>query len=515
MEVMLSDPVIQVNGWTSDLDKVGDYTLKIRKSPAELAAERKYNSEHNIKVKIDPMNHIRKSVLTHDEQDPSIVYFLPGLWPRVKRMLDGKGLTYTMVDKRNPAIRPDLDVGALEGVELRKTQDVALALLAKADCGIIETTTAYGKSFIISMLCKALPTLNIVVTTASSQVVSTLYEYLCKTIPGQVGVLYAGRNTVAGKRVVVTTLKSLPNIPPDNVQLVLVDECHAIGDNLAGHELMKFCWARRLGFSASPIRNDGTAKVMESILGPTILKMSYDEAVDAGMVTPMKYLMLPCGGCPNVAKNPDIPEYMLKRWSYWCNKSRNDVIRRFVCDLKQVYDGQILIMVGTLEHAIQLQMMLPWFKVAYYGASDLKDIERKFPKDRYPGFDINKIKMRSGDLDRMRNAFAKGTLRYVVATKTWKQGVNFTKLAVLIRADGDTSEVEGIQIPGRLARLDEDKKWSYIIDVHDTFSPWALRRSQAREKLYQKQQWKQCSYQEVLDDLSRRTKDDGQVPSGE
>ena len=164
-------------------------------------------------------------------------------------------------------------MSAFDGVDFRETQDVAVALISSLDCGVIETTTGYGKSLLISLLCKAYPTLNIVVTTSSTSVVNTLYEYLSKTIPGQVGVLHATKDTTAGKRVVCTTLKSLPNISPDNVQLVFVDECHAIGNNDAGRALMKFCWARRFGFSASPVRNDGTGKVMESLLGPTILKM--------------------------------------------------------------------------------------------------------------------------------------------------------------------------------------------------------------------------------------------------
>ena len=78
---------------------------------------------------------------------------------------------------------------------------------------------------------------------------------------------------------------------------------------------------------------------------------------------------------------------------------------------------------------------------------------------------------------------------------------NFPHLQVLIRADGDVSAVEGIQIPGRLSRLDEDKRYAYLIDVADTFSPWAHGRAQARQKLYQEQQWQQISYQSLIDEL--------------
>lgn len=514
MTVMLSDPVIQVDGWTPDLNIIGEYNLKIRKTPEEVRLEKERRASAGRPGKVNPIRMERRSVLSFDGKVAGRVYFLPGLWPRVSEFLKAKGRTYEIVDKRNPEIRPPLDMKAFEGVEFRETQDTAVALIASLDCGIIETSTGYGKSFILSILCKAYPTLNIVVTTSSTSVVQTLYEYLCKTIPGEVGVLYAGKNTVAGKRVVVTTLKSLPNIPPEKVQLVFVDECHAISDNIAGQELMKFCWARRFGFSASPVRNDGSQLAMEAILGPTILKMTYQEATDAGMVTPMKYMMLQCGTCPSVAKQPNLPDVMLKRWSYWDNWARNDAIRKFVYDLKQVYDGQILIVVNTLEHCIHLHRLLPWFVVAYYGNADIEDLKRRFPPSKYPGLDLAKYKMSSKQLEITRKALAKGTLKYVISTKILKQGVNLQHLECLIRADGDVSEVEGIQIPGRLSRLDEGKEYAYLVDVEDTFSQWAHGRAVARMKLYDRNQWQRITYEECINGLGEQSKRRGEEPAG-
>ena len=136
----------------------------------------------------------------------------------------------------------------------------------------------------------------------------------------------------------------------------------------------------------------------------------------------MKYLMLHCGTGPSVCKNPDLPEHLLKRYSYWCNTARNKAIQQFVYRLKQGFDGQILIMVATLEHAIQLHMLLPWFKVAYYGATDMADMRAKFPKERYPDLNLEQYKQTPKQLDITRNAFAKGTLRYVISTTVFRQG---------------------------------------------------------------------------------------------
>jgi len=367
--------------------------------------------------------------------------------------------------------------------------------------------TVTHNSFIISVLCKLLPTLRIVVTTSSTSVVETNYEYISKSIPGEVGCLTGKRDTTKGKRVIVTTLKSLAKIPSENVDLVIADECHDIGDTQAAETISQFYFARKFGFSASPVRTDGSAIVMESLFGPVILNMSYNEAVEAGMVTPMKYVMLPCSSGPEFLRaNKDLADVVMKRYSYWCNKYRNRVIANFMYDLKKVSDAQVLIMVATLHHALELKVMMPWLVVAYYGNADMEDLRKRFPKSKYPNLDLDKVRMTPKQLDITRNAFAKGTLRWVVSTYVFRQGVNFKHLRVLVRADGTTTEVAGIQIPGRLSRLDEGKDCAYLVDLNDTFSDWAANRSQARAKLYQEQGWKEVTREELLNDL--RTKPD-------
>lgn len=353
MKVTLADPVVEIDGWLPEMEQLGQYTLKVRKTPEEMREERELKRQRYGAgaFKVVNFRSLQRTCISHQDGRDDVAYFLPGLWPRVKAWLEQRHVQYELVDRRNPEIRPPLDMSAFEGVEFREKQDVLMALVATSDCGIIDTPTAFGKSFCVSMLCKAYPNLRIVVTTGSVQVVKTLYEYLCKQIPGEVGILGGGLSRVDGKRVVVSTLKSLDNIRPDWAQLVLVDECHQVGTGESGQALMRFCWARRFGFSASVHRNDGSDLFLESLLGPVILKMDYQEAVDAGSVVPLKYCMLPCAGCPPIAKNRDLPDYMLRRMSYWVNRSRNNAIRQFVYALKRVSDCQILIVTGGFNRA--------------------------------------------------------------------------------------------------------------------------------------------------------------------
>ena len=226
MHVTLADTAITVTGWKPEYNEIGKYVLKVRKTPEEMKLERDAKRTlYGKNVRINPIKHIPGTVLFIKTESPDVVRFLPGFWPRVKAFLDAHKEVYEIEDKRNQAIRPQIDYSLLEGVEFRENQDVALALVATSDCGIIETTTGWGKTHLISIICKVFPTLNILICTSSTTVVSTACEYINKILPGQVGQLTGVRDTTAGKRIVVSTLRSLPKISPENVHLVLIDEC--------------------------------------------------------------------------------------------------------------------------------------------------------------------------------------------------------------------------------------------------------------------------------------------------
>lgn len=505
LKVELADPAITLHGWLPAMDSIGSYSLRVRKTPEEMKAEKeRLKKDFGGNPKVSPIRFERGTVIEHAEDDPTTAYILPGLWPRVKGWMEDHGIEYEITaDYRDPELRPQIDFDAIKDVQFRETQDLALALVATADCGIIATTTSYGKSFLVGVICKAFPTLRILVCTSSTMVVSTLYEYLCKQVPGEVGIIKNGKDTSHNKRVVVSTLRSINKIPPEGPQLVICDECHDVGATKSGQDLMKFCFARRFGLTASPIRNDGSAIVMESIFGPIIMTMTYEEAQEAGMVTPMKYTMLKCNWVPNICHNLDLNEVLMKRYGYWQNTVRNRTIAKFVNEVHQANrEAQILIIVATLEHAIALHQHLPWFKVASYGGSDLKEVARHFKKEKYPDLNLSQYKMTQKQLDIMRAAFAKGTLRFVISTLVFRQGVSFDNLRVLVRADGATSEIMGIQIPGRLARLHEGKDYGYLIDITDEGCVWTEKRAICREGLYKRQNWTKIKPEDVIHDLS-------------
>ena len=88
--------------------------------------------------------------------------------------------------------------------------------------------------------------------------------------------------------------------------------------------------------------------------------------------------------------------------------------------------------------------------------------------------------------------FKAGEIRLMIATMTLSEGVDFPELAVVVRGDGLASRVANEQIPGRLSRLFQGKKYGILVDFSDTFSRFTQRKASAREAVYQDQGWEKC-----------------------
>lgn len=109
---------------------------------------------------------------------------------------------------------------------------------------------------------------------------------------------------------------------------------------------------------------------------------------------------------------------------------------------------------------------------------------------------------------RNKYLYEQGRAKYLIATGTLKQGVNLKYLSVLIRADGAVSDIPSVQIPGRLARLADNKPMAYLIDFTDNFCEEAHGRAIARQKEYNKQGWTEIdSLKTIINNLKETAND--------
>lgn len=95
--------------------------------------------------------------------------------------------------------------------------------------------------------------------------------------------------------------------------------------------------------------------------------------------------------------------------------------------------------------------------------------------------------------DRMRSlrqGFAEGQVRRVIANNVWSTGVNFRNLGILVRADAAASSILDGQIPGRICRrVPGIKESALLVDVWDEWDDTFLRRSRSRRVNYTKRGW--------------------------
>lgn len=527
LTITLSYTMCSCHPWKTIYDSVGEFTLSERKTPEEIKAAREFNKQHNINKKVNPYKYTKQTTFSYKDDT---CYFLIGSWHKLKEAFDENGEEYEIVDKRDPDLMPEPDYSAIADVDFRPGQMEAIALMLSQDGGILCSTVGFGKSFCLKQICKLYPTLNILVVCPAGEVVKELYRDINSELPGQVGLLNMDNTNVSGKRIIVTTTKSMNKVKPEQVQLILFDECHGVGFNSTGFDLLNFCFCRRFGFTATPVRNQGDLKYMEAIFGPVLQDLTFQEVQTTGGVTPITYTMLPVGRkllylCDLVEvvdeqgitvwrdpgnilqtdiptgkkKRRELPDFLKQQRYYMNNKYRDDVIVDAFNKIKEANpDRQILIMVSSIAHLIRIHRRIPYLAFAH---GERGSLDRYKAKKDLANVDFSKYVQSSKDADRTKKAFEKGTLKYAISTGVWSKGINIKHLTTLIRADGATSSIPSVQIPGRLARLDENKVTAYLIDIADDFCEDAERRAGLRESIYEKEGWTRKDFKEILTEL--------------
>ena len=473
----------------------------------------------------------------YEVHDDGSGVFPAGMLSRVITFLRSRNIEIQIRDKRDrKALKPIPDFTKIE--KLREGQDKLLLAVAMCDEGIIVGGTGAGKSFLIKQICLMYPTLKIVIVSSRIPVIKQIYQDVSnKLAPGAVGIIYGGKNEGSQHRITVVSSNSIMKADLYNCDLLLFDEAHNVGSNNIGQLLGHVQKGRRIGFTASPARGDGTRMAMEAIFGPVIADLPYDEAVSNGLVVPIEVLVYTVGGRVQEKKL----RYANLRRGYWRNNIRNQTIADIAKQVPE--DDQVLIMVDTLEHACHIRHLLPDYTLVHYGSvssrietkrysalqdsqggpdswaeltptecrdsklahlgefPDFETLEEEVktpPRDGYYtvkiedvilGVPVSQYALKPKELDDIKRRFTSGELKHVVATGTWKEGVNFPQLAILIRADGAISEVSSTQIPGRVSRISEGKQVGVLVDFEDTFNDWAAQRSAKRLAFYRRKGW--------------------------
>lgn len=437
-----------------------------------------------------------------------------GFLSKIVRQLQQWGISSRFVDISPPRRRPDCYTpdwdnlyAKLPGV--RPKQIECLQRIVDNDCGIIAAATGFGKSYLVEALCHLYPHAKIHFVVPQKDVAFKVADTLTAKLPG-IG-MFGGGAKAFGERITIFTAGSIHHSDGD-ADILLCDEVHEMmTDRLTTQIATIWQSARNFGFTATPSgRMDGADAQLELFFGPQIFYLPYQEAVELGLVVPMRVRWLnidlpnnPCVGYTDVAK---------MRAGIWRNQARNEIIAR---DVRQHYanpNTQVLILCATVDHAIHLWHFLPEFSLCF-SDQDAKDIAwYKKVNLLPPHFEEVTPKIR----ERMRKEFSAGTLKRVIATDVWTTGVDFASLQVMYRVDARASKIKDAQAPGRVSRIHpaSGKRFGEVIDCMDRFDSGFKSKSESRKRNYKALGWEQITQSDPRQ-LLMWADDYGEIAGGE
>jgi len=457
-----------------------------------------YRSLYTVKTILDQSNRIINTLTT-----------LPGFTRRIANTLQIEGYEIAYIDERTPFPKPDIDK-AMEGLRDYQWEAAHNALVSGG--GIISCPTAWGKTFLLKSIISAFDKDELiyrntplsVVVAASMDICYKNYNDLKKMFYKQreVGLVMTGFKEFSDD-IQVITIDSLHHLNASEIGLFLYDECHEAATETRTDLILAADKALRWGFSATPFgRFDGSDLLSEGLFGPVVYQSSYAEGVKAGALVPIEVCWLRC------------PEPTIGLTCYAAYKRRNskidygielnkDLAKSVMTLITKIPDTlQTMCIVEHLKQMNELKMLNKDIKIVHGDVS-----EDNIKESRYHELYAVSKKERQEIYDQMAN----GTIRKILSTYVYKQGVSFNELAVIICPGGGGSAIVAGQIPGRASRtgvVGKDK--AYIVDyIHDwdTYEvdgkkkPGPLLRDDlARKKVYKSLGFTQTDYN-IIDEL--------------
>lgn len=410
-----------------------------------------------------------------------------GYWKIIRDALKKHNYKVKLKDN-TPEANPNTYVpvwGNLEGITLKENQPEFIAAFLKYKCGRFDCPPGFGKSFMIGVLARLFPYAKFDIVSSRVAVLrDRIYPELVQMV-GDVGIV-GGSKSIKNKRVMCYVAKSMHHSNHD-ADFLICDEGHELGTDSYISTLMHWHTARRYSLSAShDKRTDNNDFKLQGLFGPIVYKVDYNKAEKAKMVVPIKIKWSSVPFCDINIKRDAAP-VVKNRMLVWTNSTRNKIIAD---DAKQYDDDtQVLITVSTLEHALHLKQYLPDYTLVY--AENGID-KHKYNQYKNAGLLGDKDQLMTFEQrQKLTKEFESGILKKVIATTVWNVGVSFNSLKVLIRADGTGSNINSIQIPGRVSRTAADKTCGIVHDYMDQFHPSVARKANERFDCYAEMGWQQ------------------------
>ena len=419
-----------------------------------------------------------------------------GLMYRMEQELAKHGHSFEVIEDCEPfrdVFEPDFK--AVGDTNWRHRQFDSFLLPALHADGLIDAVTAFGKSFLTSKICLAYRKANILVVVPGIGLSGDMFDMLKKALGSKKVGRYGGHPSKDRKlrRVVVSTPESIHHIPDDWPDMVIYDEVHTSASDDRARKLMAFNKAKMFGLTGtSDGRGDNAEMRYEAIFGPRRIAISYEEALEHGLVARITYRMLTINqGVKASAYRMDVDKF---RYPIWKNEHRNLALAKAMVEYMKANPGeQALFSVDKTEHALYVQQAFKMLGV------NIPVICGSFDEDRAKSLrkhgaltDESWIISLPSEIKRYRNDFCDKRELYAIATSIFSTGADFRHLRFLVFGSGSSAKIAQKQWVGRAMRLGDqnpDEARSLVIDTFDTFCRTCRSRSEKRRLVARKEGW--------------------------
>ena len=393
---------------------------------------------------------------------PKTQVFPTGMIHYVRDVLDKFEIEWEIVDHRHQA-EPGIEL-PLHGITLRDYQQEAVDLAIQKQRGIIRAGTGAGKSSMLSGIIAKLNVKTLILIHKQDifyQLINT-FERTLKVPIGKIGdgecdfqnITVAMVQTVAHvfdpKVKVLAKDNKILQEKGDSirqflseVECVLIDEAHHIAADTFWDVMQNIPKATyRIGVTATAFREDNMDLMLEGALAKKFVDISSSDLIDRKFLVPPSIFLYPIAH--QRRKKGDTYGQVYKE-EIVENVARNHIICNLALKAKAAGKA-VLIAVTQIEHGEILEKLLQSVdKSAIFVNGQSKSDTRK------------KILQELGS----------GTVRIVVATNIYSEGVDMPALAVLINAAGAASGIHSLQLLGRVLRTAPGKTKAWVVDLQD------------------------------------------------
>lgn len=365
-----------------------------------------------------------------------------GLWRKLGTQLQEAGHHVTHSDKRGEFMQPDMGA-AMIGLRAWQKKWLFTALI-DGNSGLIGAPTRAGKSYGMTGICRAFPKARTIVVAPGVDLCRQLLEHFQGVLPHRDirGLFTGSKNRHQGPDITVVSMDSLSKCDASDTDLVIVDEPHAVVADERISEFARFSSARRYGFGATLNgRSDKKDPLIECMIGPVLVNVTYRQAVSFKAISPLKVLMIKVPFCKDSIAGKNV-------------------------DRDKVYEillTQSLRMTRLVKKLVDEVIPADWQTMAFIKSEKQADLflEQSMPAE---GTVAMAKKLNDKDRKAMTQGIADGHILRVLASNIYVQGITFPDLKVVINLAGGGVNTTTIQKPGRLLQTRPNKNYGVMFD---------------------------------------------------